>query len=152
MDLDLITIIREPREIPESKRVRRTVDLRYIKSQISLEKATQEATDYLKSLGFDMFRLEFDTQMDHGDADDEHYPVMSIIGSRMETAEEVAERVRRHEAYNARKWADHNARLGAIARRKELDRITGSLTLGQLKAIPSLAAPEAAQPLNTNRS
>jgi outer membrane protein assembly factor BamA len=136
--MDLITIKREAIEVPPSQRLERTVHLTFTstsKMQETVDKVIQD----LAANGYPLHRLSFENG--HTDEDGEEHPPRCIIElSRMETEEETAARVKRQEAYNQKQIEDERKRLQALDRRKELERITGHLTLEQLQAMPSIEA------------
>ena len=90
----------------------------------------------LREKGMTMFRLEF---VDSVDDDDKLTAWCRVQGSRMETGEEMQERIARHEKYNDSVLKQRAKDKEQSDRRKELKRLTEHLTLDQLKAIKSIS-------------
>ena len=136
--MDLITIKRQAIEVPPSQRLIRVRDL----ESSSLQDHTtriQVVIDEGKAKGWPIHRLTWHNREDDEDGS-EQCPVVRIELSRMETEEETAARVQRQEAYNQKQIEDERKRLQALHRRKELERITGHLTIEQLQALPTIEA------------
>ena len=134
--MDLITIKREAIEVSPSQRLIRVRDLKSSSLQDHTTRI-QAVIDEGKTNGYPIHRLTWHNQEDDEDGN-EQCPFVRIELSRMETEEETAARVRRQEAHNQREIKAHQDKLASAARKKELERITGHLTLEQLQALPSV--------------
>lgn len=132
--MDLININHQAIEVPPSQRHIRVREL----TSSSLEDHTsriQAVIDDGKANGYPIHRLTWCSR-EEDENGNEQSPVVHIELSRIETEEETAARVQRQEAYNQREIKAHQDKLAAGARKKELQRITGHLTLEQLQALP----------------
>lgn len=134
--MDIITIKREPIEVSPSQRLKRSCELN--------ANSLPEHSSRLKAIinkgaddGYPLHRLTWHSREDDEDGNAQA-PIVIIELSRMETEEETAARVKRQEAHNQREIKAHQDKLASIARKKELERITGHLTLEQLQALPNL--------------
>jgi hypothetical protein len=134
--MDLITIKREPIEVPPSQRIKRRISLTHTNAPGLQQSINSFIQDGIEN-GYPLHRMTFENG--HVDSGGEEYPPTCIIElSRMETEEETAARVQRQEAYNQREIKAHQDKLASVARKKELERITGHLTLEQLQALPTI--------------
>lgn len=132
--MDLITINYKPREVAPSLRKKTSFSV----DRVTIQGLNQEIDEHVKALqgqGFTLFILEF---TGNDDEQGSSYVTCHVIGSRLETPEEVEKRVKHHEAYNARQVEEHKAKIEESNRRKEFKRLTGGLTLEQLQALKSL--------------
>ena len=123
------TIQYEPIEVVHSKRKSESFDLRSCTID-ELNKAIDKHVKSLKEKGMTLFRLEFS-----GSEDD---LAVNVQGTRMETDEEMKERITRQEKHNERVREQRVDEKVKSDRRKELERLTKHLTLDQLKAIESI--------------
>ena len=105
--------------------------LAHIYSPEEFNKRLQGAIDFLKEKGFDIIVLNFDT---YNEGDD-YVPWLKVLGKRMETPEETAERVARQTASNEREVEEHNKKVAANERRREMERILGGKTIEELRAL-----------------
>ena len=131
---DLITIKYEPIQIVHSKRKSESFDLR----SCTIDDLTKEIDKRVKSLkekGMTIFTLEF------GGSEDDFgtiTPWCKVQGTRMETDEEMQERIARQEGNNERAREQKVRQMEQSDRRNELERLTKHLTLDQLKTIKSI--------------
>ena len=133
---DLIVIKYEAIEIAQSKRKSESFVL-YSCTIDDLNKAIDKRVKSLKENGMTLFRLEF--ICDEGNEEDgEHVTRCCVKGSRMETEDETQERIARQERFNRNTLGRIAAGKENAERSKELKRLTGHLTLEQLKAIESI--------------
>lgn len=133
------TIQRKPIEVVYSKRKSESFDLRSCTID-ELNKAIDKRVKSLKEKGMTLFSLEFS-----GSEDDDGLaaccgvtPWCKVQGTRMETDEEMKERITRQEKHNERVREQRVEKKEQSDRRKELERLTKHLTLDQLKAIESI--------------
>ena len=131
---DLITIKYEPIQIAHSKRESESFDLRSCTID-DLNKAIDKRVKSLKEKGMTLFTLEFGGSEDD---DGTFTPWCEVQGTRMETEEEMQERIARQEKHNERAREQRVKENEQSDRRKELERLTKHLTLDQLKAIKSI--------------
>lgn len=131
---DLITIKYEAIEVIHSKRKSESFDLRSCTID-ELNKAIDKSVKSLREKGMTLFSLEFS-----GSEDDDGTvtPWCKVQGTRMETEEEMQERIARQEKHNETAREQRVREKGQSDRRKELERLTKHLTLDQLKAIKSI--------------
>lgn len=133
---DLATIKYEPIEVVHSKRKSEAFKLHSCTID-ELNKMIDKRVKSLKEKGMTLFRLEF--ICDEGnEKEDEPVIRCCVNGSRMETTEEMQERIARHEKYNESVIKQRAKDKEQADRRKELKRLTEHLTLDQLKAIKSI--------------
>ena len=134
--MDLITIKRQAIEVPPSQRLTRVRDLKSISLQDHTARI-QAVIDDGKANGYPIHHLTWYNREEDEDGNKQS-PIVHIELSRMETEEETAARVQRQEAHNQREIKAHQDKLASAARKKELERITGHLTLEQLQALPTI--------------
>lgn len=131
---DLIVIKYEATEIAQSKRKGESFVLCSCTID-NLNKAIDKHVKSLKEKGMTLFTLEFGGSEDD---DGTFTPWCKVQGTRMETKDEMQERITRQEKYNERVREQRVKEKEQSARRKELERLTKHLTLDQLKAIESI--------------
>lgn len=131
---DLVTIKYEPIGVVHSKRKSESFNLRSCTID-ELNKMIDKRVKSLKEKGMTLFTLEFS-----GSEDDDGTLMhqCTVQGTRMETEEEMQERVERLEKYNEKVREQRAKDKEQSDRRKELKRLTEHLTLDQLKAINSI--------------
>ena len=131
---EYVTIQYNPIEVVHSKRKSDSFNLRSCTID-DLNKAIDKRVKSLKEKGMALFSLEFG-----GSEDDDGTvtPWCKVQGTRMETEEEMQERIARQEKSNERTREQMEKEKEQTARRKELERLTKHLTLDQLKAIESI--------------
>ena len=131
---DYVTIQYNPIEVVHSKRKSESFDLR----SCTIDDLTKEIDKRVKSLkekGMTLFTLEFGGSEDD---DGTFTPWCKVQGTRMETDEEMQERIARQEKYNEKVRQQREKEKEQTARHKELKRLTEHLSLDQLKAIESI--------------
>lgn len=131
---DFVTIQYNPIEVVHSKRKSESFDLR----SCTIDDLTKEIGKRVKSLkekGMTLFTLEFGGSEDD---DGTFTPWCKVQGTRMETDEEMQERIARQEKRNETAREQREKEMEQSDRRKELERLTKHLTLDQLKAIKSI--------------
>jgi hypothetical protein len=129
--MELVNIKREPIEVVHSLRRHKFATL-HPTTLPALISQINAIVQELAAEGLPLHRLSFECrETDDGN----EYAICRVTGSRMETPEEVAARVARQEAYNARELAEHKQKIEQSKRRKELERVTAHLTLEQLQAM-----------------
>ena len=131
---DYVTIQRKPIEVVHSKRKSESFDLRSCTID-ELNKAIDKSVKSLKEKGMTLFTLEFGGSEDD---DGTFTPWCKVQGTRMETDEEMQERIARQEKYNEKVHKQRAEGKEQSDRRNELKRLTEHLTLDQLKAIKSI--------------
>lgn len=134
---DLVTIKYEQIEVVHSKRKSESFYLRSCTID-ELNKMIDKRVKSLKEKGMTLFTLEFVGSVEDDD-DGTLTPWCKVQGSRMETEDEMKERIARHEKYNESVLKQRAKDKEQSDRRKELKRLTEHLTLDQLKAIKSIA-------------
>lgn len=136
--MELATIKREPIEVVHSLRKHKSISLDTMTLPTLTERIGKVVQDFADQ-GMPLHRLSFQG----GETDDGNdFVICTVTASRMETPEEVATRIARLEAYNARQLAEHKQKIESSKRRKALDRITGHLTLEQLEALGPVSPKE----------
>ena len=128
------TIQRKPIEVVYSKRKSESFDLHSCTID-ELNKAIDKRVKSLKEKGMTLFTLEFGGSEDD---DSTSTPWCKVQGTRMETDEEMKERITRQEKHNETAREQRVKEKEQSDRRKELERLTKHLTLDQLKAIESI--------------
>ena len=131
---DLVTIKYEPVEVVHSKRKSEAFRLHSCTID-ELNKMIDKRVKSLKEKGMALFTLEF---VDSVDDDDKLTSWCRVQGTRMETGEEMQERIARNKKYNESVLKQRAKDKEQLDRRKELKRLTEHLTLDQLKAIKSI--------------
>ena len=131
---DYVTIKYEPIQIVHSKRKSELFDLRSCTID-DLNKAIDKRVKSLKEKGMTLFTLEFGGSEDD---DGTFTPWCDVQGTRMETVDEMQERIARQEKNNERAREQRVRQMEQSDRRNELERLTKHLTLDQLKAIESI--------------
>lgn len=132
--MDLIKVNYSPTQVPHSKQKKLSFSLHDMTIP-TLEGVIKKKTEELREMGFDLFLLEFSSDSDsNGDA----FMQCHVKGSRLETPEEVEERVKRQEAYNSRQIKEHTDKLLNSKRLKEIKRLTEHLSLEELQARKTL--------------
>lgn len=131
---DYVTIKYEPIQIAHSKRRSESFDLRSCTID-ELNKSIDKSVKSLKEKGMTLFTLEFGGSEDD---DGTFTPRCEVQGTRMETEDEMQERIARQERHNATAREQRVRQKEQSDRRKELERLTKHLTLDQLKAIESI--------------
>ena len=131
---DYVTIQYNPIEVVHSKRKSESFDLRSCTID-DLNKAIDKSVKSLKEKGMTLFTLEFGGSEDD---DGTFTPWCKVQGTRMETEDEMQERIARQEKNNERAREQRVKENEQSDRRKELERLTRHLTLEQLKAIESI--------------
>ena len=131
---DYVTIQYKPIQIVHSKRKSESFDLRSCTIE-DLNKAIDKSVKSLKEKGMTIFTLEFSGSEDD---DGTFTPRCEVQGTRMETEDEMQERVARQEKNNERAREQKVRQMEQSDRRRELERLTKHLTLEQLKAIESI--------------
>jgi hypothetical protein len=138
MSLDLITIKREPIEVVHSLRKHKVFTLHTTTLPALNEQIGKVVAEFINE-GLPLHRLSFEC----GENDDgSDYIYCKVMASRMETPEEAAARVDRQERYNERQVTEHKQKIEQSQRRKELERVTGHLTVEQLKALEPVKPKE----------
>ena len=132
---DLVTIKYEPIEVAHNKRKSEAFRLHSCTID-ELNKKINKRVESLKEVGMTLFTLEFSSSEDD-DGTPESW--CRVQGSRMETGEEMQERIARHEKYNEKVREQRAKDKEQSDRRKEIKRLTEHLTLDQLKAIESIS-------------
>lgn len=132
---DYVTIKYEAIEVIHSKRKSESFDLRSCTID-DLNKAIDKRVKSRKEKGMTLFTLEFIGSED--DVYGDRNMMCKVQGTRMETEEEMQERVERLEKYNEKVHKQRAEDKEQSDRRKELKRLTEHLTLDQLKAIKSI--------------
>ena len=131
---DYVTIQYKPIKVVHSKRKSDSFNLRSCTID-DLNKAIDKSVKSLKEKGMTIFTLEF------GGSEDDFGTFTTwckVQGTRMETDEEMQERIAQHEKHNERAREQRVKENEQSDRRKELERLTKHLTLDQLKAIKSI--------------
>ncbi len=131
---DYVTIQYKPIQVIHSKRKSESFDLRSCTID-GLNKAIDELVKSLKEKGMTLFTLEFGGSED---GDGTFTPWCKVQGTRMETDEEMQERIARQEKHNETAREQRVRQMEQSDRRKELERLTKHMTLDQLKAIKSI--------------
>ena len=131
---DYETIQYKPIQIVHSKRKSESFDLRSCTID-DLNKAIDKRVKSLKEKGMTLFTLEFGGSEDD---DGTFTPWCKVQGTRMETEDEMQERIARQEKNNERAREQRVKEKEQSDRRKELERLTKHLTLSQLEAIKSI--------------
>lgn len=131
---DYVTIQYKPIQIVHSKRKSESFDLRSCTID-DLNKAIDKRVKSLKEKGMTIFTLEFSGSEDD---DGTFTPWCKVQGTRMETEDEMQERIARQEKHNETAREQRVEEKVKSDRRKELERLTKHLTLDQLKAIESI--------------
>jgi hypothetical protein len=132
---DLVAIKHEPIEVANSKRKSEAFYLRSCTID-ELNKMIDKRVKSLKEKGMTLFALEFGSSEDD---DGTAAPWCKVQGTRMETEDEMQERIARLEKYNEKVHEQRAKDKEQSDRRRELKRLTEHLTLDQLKAIKSIA-------------
>ena len=132
---DLIVIKYEATQVAHSKCKSESFHLHSCTID-ELNKAIDKRVKSLKEKGMTLFTLEF---ISSEDDDGTFTKWCRVQGSRMETDEEMQERIARNEKYNESVLKQLAKDKERSDRRKELGRLTKHLTLDQLKAIKSIA-------------
>lgn len=132
--MELIKISSSPKMCKHSLWKREKIDLVDMTIQ-TLKDSVDAKVKLLQAQGMTHFILKFDATAEDG----ESMPYCIVQGSRLESEDEMAERIKQEEARNDREIKAHAEKLANIARRKEIERLTKHLTTEQLRNITNLS-------------